>query len=201
MFLLFLCVMGTCILAISRNSRETIASRNHCPLCRKNSLWEYYQKLDSVGILNLSNGQVLDTAILDYDDQGNLLGNSRYTSVYGYNDRKGRRCRFTTVGSQGVCRIHLAWEEASSVTLEELARLYCGHCMEEIRMLDEEWASGQADHKSCPFAMVDFSTRELYSLNRPAFVCSIRDYHVDLQCKELEVEGIVVYKPETVPEV
>lgn len=186
-FFLVLCLAGSCVSGSGQTGEN-------CQLCGKNSLWEYYRKFDSVGILNLSCGQIMDVAILSYDDDGTLLDNSGYTNVCHYNDKEGRRCCLVTTGGQGICYLDLSWGEDTSVTLEELAGLYCERCMEKIRMLDEEWASGRENNRSCPFALADFATGKLYSLNGAVTVCFIRDYYVDLQCNERAIKGRIVYK-------
>lgn len=192
--LLVLCMAGVCVPASGQPGRLRTASGKHCRLCGKNSLWDYYHHFDSVGILNLSCGQIMDVSIRNYDDDGTLLDDSGHTTVYYYTDGEGRCCRLTTTGSQSICRIKLSWNEDTSVTLEDLAGLYCKPCMEKIKMLNEEWASGQTDDKSCPFAVTDFVTGELYSLNGVGMACFIRDYYVDLECDGQEIKGTIVYK-------
>ncbi len=193
--LLLLCMAGSCASASVQTFGLKVVSEKHCQLCRKNSLWEYYQQFDSVGIINLSCGQIIDAAILNYDDDGTLLDNSGYTTTTHYNDGEGRQCRLVTTGSLGVCHINLSWDETSSVTLKELSRRYCEGCMEKIRKLDEEWASGQPDDAGCPFALADFATGKLYSVDGTVTACSIRDYYVNLKCRNSEIKGMIVYKP------
>lgn len=189
--LLLLCIIGSCVSASIQTGGLKAANEKHCQLCKKNSLWEYYQQFDSVGIINLSCGQIMDVAILNYEDDGTLLDNSGYTTTIHYSDGEGRQCRLVTTGSLGVCHINLSWDETSSVTLEELSGRYCQGCMEKIRMLDEAWANGQTEDKGCPFALADFATGKLYSVDGTVTACSVRDYIVNLKCREHKIEGMI----------
>lgn len=41
------------------------AAREDCALCGSRSIWSYYSKLDSIGVLNLASGDISDLRILN----------------------------------------------------------------------------------------------------------------------------------------
>ena len=47
--------------------------------------------------------------------------------------------------------------------------------------------------------MIDFVTGEIYSLNGICTVCFIRDYYMNFEFGDREIDGVIVYAPERFP--
>lgn len=172
------------------------AAKEDCVLCGQHSMWGYYSKLDSIGVLNLASGNISDLRIFEYEDDGTLRDNSGYSSKITVGDGDGRFGHMMVMGSRGICDLSLSWEEGKEITLEGIASLYCPDCMGKIAELDKYWADKYLDEKRCPFALIDFVTGEIYSLNGISTACFIRDYYMKFEFGDRKVDGIVVYAPE-----
>lgn len=83
--------------------------------------------------------------------------------------------------------------------MEEIAPKYCPDCMDKITALDVSWADEFPDGKRCPFAMNDFTTGEIHSLNGICTACFICNYYMNFEFDDRRIEGIVVYAPERFP--
>lgn len=175
------------------------AAREDCALCGPKSLWGYYSKLDSIGVLNLANGDINDLRIFEYEDDGTLRDNSGHSSMMMACDGDGRYNHRKVMGSRGICDLTLSWEEGREITLEEIAPLYCPDCMNKIAALDVDWSDEFPDGRRCPYAMIDFVTGEIYSLNGIVTACFIRDYYMNFEFGHREIDGIIVYAPERFP--
>lgn len=175
------------------------AAKEDCALCGSNSIWGYYSRLDSIGVLNIASGNISDLRIFEYEDDGTLRDNSGHSSMMTVGDGDGRYGHMMVMGGRGICNLSLTWEEGKEITLEEIAPLYCPDCMEKIAGLDAGWEDRFPDGKRSPFAMIDFVTGEIYSLNGICTACFIRDYYMDFDFGNREIDGVVVYAPERFP--
>lgn len=171
---------------------EGTGTQEECLLCGSKSLWYYYHKKDSIGVINLANGQISDLEILVYDDQGvpkKPVGRSSR-----FNSDGKRYMHISPMSERGICNLTLSWDSEAYLNLEEIAPFYCRQCMEKITSLDKSWADKLTDRR-CPFAMIDFVTGELYSLNGIVTPCFIRDYYLHFDFSDRAIEGVVVYAP------
>lgn len=180
------------------NLPKGTATKEDCALCGSHSLWGYYSKFDSIGVLNLAGGNISDLRIFEYEDDGKLKENSGSSTMMA-NDGDGRYSYISVTGSRGICNLSLSWDEGKEITLEEIAPKYCPDCMEKIAALDASWSDEFPEGKRCPFAMIDFTTGEIYSLNGICTACFIRDYYMNFEFDDRRIEGIVVYAPERFP--
>ena len=71
--------------------------------------------------------------------------------------------------------------------------------MNKIAALDADWTDEFPDGKRCPYVMIDFVTGEIYSLNGICTVCFIRDYYMNFEFGDREIDGVIVYAPERFP--
>ena len=175
------------------------ATQEDCALCGSHSLWGYYSRLDSIGVLNLASGNISDLRIFEYEDDGTLRDNSRHSNSMMVCDGDGRYSHMSVMGGRGICNLNLSWSEGKEITLEEIAPKYCPDCMEKIAGLDANWSDEFPNGKRCPFAMIDFTTGEIYSLNGICTACFIRDYYTKFEFGNREIDGVVVYTPERFP--
>ncbi len=176
------------------------ADEKNCRLCGTRSLWAYYHRKDSIGVLNLANGQISDLEIFACEDNGSMKDNSKNNSTRFNTDEGGRCCLLNTSGNRGICTLDLSWEEDAWVTFEELAPLYCESCMEKITGMDRLVPEERLGEHRCPFAMIDFTTGEVYSLNGIITSSFIRDYYMHFDFEDCEIRGVIVYAPERFPE-
>jgi len=199
LFLMICCLTGaigsTNIFFEQRPAVDSVgtASSENCLLCGKNSLWGYYQDIDSIGIINLATGTITDIKILKYEEDS-IWDETFGTGTRFCGDGHGRYCYLSTMESRGICNINLSWENNAYLKYDEIASLYCETCMRKLNELDLEWTEG-FDEKRCPFAIVDFTTGELYSLNGWVTACFVRDYYMHFDFGEEKIDGFIVYTP------
>ena len=73
------------------------AAREDCALCGSRSIWSYYSKLDSIGVLNLASGDINNLRIFEYEDDGTRRDNSGHSSMMIANDGDERYSHMTEV--------------------------------------------------------------------------------------------------------
>lgn len=103
-----------------------------------------------------------------------------------------------TMGGRGICDLTLSWDQDAYLDIEAAADCYCAACMEKINGMDYDFVQEEIGDKRCPFAMIDFTTGELYSLNGKVTACFIRDYYMNFDFGDKRIDGVVVYAPERV---
>lgn len=169
------------------------AAQADCILCGDGRLWHYHQKFDSIGVLDLATGDITDLRIFEYEDDGTLRNNSGYSSSIINTDDAGRTVHTMTMGDRGICNLKLSWPKDTAIQYDEIAPQYCADCMEKITAMDAGWDEDVENY--CPFAMIDFTTGELYSLNGILTSCFIRDYYMNFDFDTEKIDGVVVYAP------
>jgi len=182
---------------VMEQEAENESINAECNVCGINSVWAFGKKKDMLGLVNLANGQATDMELLPYDDYGRLIKDGCSKAVM-VTDSNGRTARFWMDSIRGMCTITLSWEEAETFALSETEELYCDTCMDKIRELKEEQKKYLPDVQMCPFAIVDYQTGEMYSLNGIMTASLIRDYFLDLKVEGKKLEALIVYVPERV---
>lgn len=79
------------------NIPKGTATKEDCALCGDCSIWGYYSKLDSIGVLNLASGDINDLWIFEYEDDGTRRDNSGHSSMMIANDGDERYSHMTEV--------------------------------------------------------------------------------------------------------
>lgn len=169
------------------------AAQAECILCGDGSLWHYYNKFDAIGVLDLATGDITDLRIFEYEDDGTPRNNSGHSSSIINTDKSGRTVHAMTMGDRGICNLNLSWSEDTAIQFHEIAPLYCADCMGKITAMDAGWEDEIKSY--CPFAMIDFTTGELYSLNGILTSCFIQNYYMDFDFDTEKIDGVVVYAP------
>ena len=81
----------------SVNIPKGTATKEDCALCGDCSIWGYYSKLDSIGVLNLASGDINNLRIFEYEDDGTRRDNSGHSSMMIANDGDERYSHMTEV--------------------------------------------------------------------------------------------------------
>lgn len=151
--------------------------------------------LNPIGILNLANGKIYVLQMFEDGDNGKLKDNSGYLNIMSISD-DGRSGIISFIGNRGICDLNLSWDEEREITMKKISPLYCSDCMKKIVESDTNQNDEFPDEKRCPFAIFDFVTKKIYSLNGSYKARIIQDYYVYFEYSDRKIKGIIVYTPE-----
>lgn len=187
-------------------SVESGVTKENCYICgeREDSLIPYYSNRDSLGIIHWNSLNVVDSDVRAYDDYGNELfgqnslnmSNSSFGKGYGHIGVQGNPNR-------GMTDIWISYKDDDAVDFETLKSYICQDCLDKIVGFYIEQKNYGDDCKigTTGYCLIDFATRELYTLSRPYCGYYIRDYyvrydiHAEVEREENKIELFIVYVP------
>ena len=168
---------------------------DNCYLCglAPESLMGYYRKFDTVGVIGLNEWYVLDLKLQNYDNDGNPIDNSSGSSS-SFGNTSGMTYHVDATPTRGMTRATISSTNGSfEPTI--IQNNLCQDCLDKItNTLEGYFETGNAEY--LPFCLVDFSTLEIYPLQKTIVGYFIRDYWVELDHSEEEVEVKIYYLPE-----
>ena len=167
---------------------------DECYLCgnASESLMGYYRKFDTVGIVGLNERYVLDLRLKEYDSEGKPTEDSSGTST-SLGNTSGMNYYVNAVPSRGMSSVTL---EASNVSLDKsvIENNLCQDCLDKVTdSLEGYFEEGKEEY--LPFCLVDFETLDIYPVQKMNRAYSVRDYWVDLDYNDSEIEIDVYYLP------
>ena len=167
---------------------------NECYLCgdSNESMMDYYRKFDTVGIIGLNQWYILDLRLKEYDSEGNFVAKKGSSEDYG--SMPTMKYGISAIPSRGM----------SSVTIQSTDGMFdetvikkhlCQKCLDKVsNTLARDTVEGQEEY--LPFCVVDFETLELYPLQREGHSYFVRDYWVQIESINDDVEIEVMHLPE-----
>ena len=164
-----------------------------CYICgeREESLMPYYAKRDSIGIVHWNNMEIIDSGVRAYDDDGKeLFGQKNSTmSICSFCEGYGS---VTVDGTpnRGFTHVKAYYKEKDELDFAAVRGMVCQKCMDKAAEFYEDQRSAGNENRiaATGYCLVDFSTRELYTLSDPYRGYFIRDYYVEYDIVE-ESEG------------
>lgn len=170
-------------------SLQSSISKDQCFICGTpaGGLLNYYYQFDSIGVIHWADMSVTDTRIREYDNDGNKKKNPGYMSTSGssfgegygviWNNSQPNRCLAEP-------KIYLG--EKDTVDCDYLKDELCQDCLDKVCEFYENQVNSDNDDylESTGYCLIDFTTRELYTLSDPYRGYSIRDYMVRYDFKE-----------------
>lgn len=168
-------------------SHEQVISRlwnkKKCYLCGKNkkSLTRYYRKFDAIGVICLCDWYVLDLGLHESDGQKILADNDQHISF-----------RMTNIGDisimessspdRGMTTMDIYLPQDHKPDIEMLQESLCQDCLNDV--MDTLQISKDKIKQTYPLCLVDFQTLEVYPLQDPHTMYSIRDHFVEIEYDE-----------------
>lgn len=167
---------------------------DECYLCGNaaESLMGYYRKFDTVGIVELNEWYVLDLRLKEYDSEGNPTEDSSGTST-SFGNTSGMNYYVNAVPSRGMSNVTL---ESSNDTFDKsvIENNLCQDCLDKVTdSLEGYFEEGKEEY--LPFCLVDFETLDIYPVQKMNRAYSVRDYWVELDYNDSEIELDVYYLP------
>ena len=172
-----------------------LKNTEECYLCgsHANSLMGYYRKFDTVGIIGLNQWYVLDLRLQAYDENGNKIDDSS-GSTTSMGNTSGMDYYVSTIASRGRASATISSTDGM-FNKKVVENHLCQVCLDKVTdTLDGYFEKGKEEY--LPFCLVDFETLEIYPMQKMNVSYSIRDYWVELDHQDDEVEVKVYYLPE-----
>lgn len=177
-----LCVSPLCMV----NGKE---NEEACYLCgeAEQSMMSLYSKYDTIGVIDLQTWNVLDLRLKTYDEDGNeILENSGNDTVFG--NTNAIQYVIDSIPARGVAEAEFTFRE-NGINTELLQNHLCQTCHEKVM------ETVNTDKETVPLCVVDFETKEVYSLQMQKGSYFIRDYRIKVEREESEVYMQAYYLP------
>lgn len=167
---------------------------DECYLCgnASRSLMGYYRKFDTVGIIGLNEWYVLDLRLKEYDSEGNPAEASSGMST-SFGNTSGMDYYVDAVPSRGMSSVTL---ESNNTSFDKslIESNLCQNCLDKVTdSLEGYFEEGKEEY--LPFCLVDFETLDIYPVQKMNRAYLVRDYWVELDYNDSEIEIEVYYLP------
>lgn len=179
------------------NLKSDLDDITQCYLCGNSneSLMGYYRKFDTIGLISLNDWYVLDFHLKAYDENGIEIEESTLNnSTFG----KTEEISYSSQGmiSRGMAEIDVTLPEKYKLNTRFLEKHLCQECLEKVAGSLQYWKKENEKKEPIPLCLIDFDTLEVYSLQDYYRSYFIRDYYVEMDLDQNEVEIEVFYLPE-----
>lgn len=183
-------------------------SPDECCICGKNdrSLMSYYSKFDSVGVVHLNDVSISDTEVRSYDDYGNEIFHKTYSSMRTSSFGNGYgSVSIHSNSDRGLSDTNIYYTSKDETDFDIVKDLLCQDCLDKVVKfyIDQKNHGNNNRIGTTGYCLVDFQTKELYTLSDPYRGYFIRDYYVTFDIREDTEENgkgyidmLVVYAPE-----
>lgn len=170
-----------------------LKNTEECYLCGNTdeSMMEYYRKFDTIGVIGLNQWVVMDLRLKEYDSEGNPVAKEGNSSVHS--NMQGVEYSIDATPSRGKTSATIVSTEGmfdATVVKEHL----CQECLNKVtETLSRDTVKGHEEY--VPFCIVDFEALELYSVQQDNRSYYVRDYWVQIESVDEEIEIEVFYLP------
>lgn len=175
--------------------QSELKNEEECYLCgnSERSLMGYYRKFDTIGVIGLNEWYVLDLRLKKYDGKGNVETDQGGTSMSGGNNL-GMDYDVDATPSRGMATATFSStnEMFDEKTVQENL---CQICLDKVTdTLEGYFEKGKEEY--LPFCLVDFETLDIYPMQKMNRAYFVRDYWVELEYEDSEIEVNAYYLPE-----
>ena len=185
---MLLCLLTACMADCENTSGATLgvtstASAEDCFICGS---WDYdpmfnYEGKDSLGIIYWNQLTMRDTQVRVYDGFGaEIFHSGAMWSGGAYFEDTNASIGIFAYPDQGFSDVNVKYSAADCVDLGALKDVLCQDCLDTVAEFYSDQRSHGDENKmgTTGFCLVDFQTRELYTLSEPLRGYKIRDYCV-----------------------
>ena len=168
-----------------------------CYLCGNSnqSLMGYYRKFDTIGLISLNDWYVLDFPLKNYDGEGKeIVGKNTDNMTSGNTGEIMYSCDGTV--SRGMAAIKVTLPEDYKLNTGTLTQNLCQVCLDKVTASLKYWKKENEKKEAIPLCLVDFDTLEIYPLQETYPAYFIRDYWIEMEFGENEMEVEAFYLPE-----
>ena len=171
-----------------------LENEDECYLCGNSdaSMMDYYRKFDTIGVIGLNQWVVMDLRLKEYDSEGNYV--EKEGSSSSQSSMQGVEYDIDATPSRGKASATI--KSTDGMFYEStVSKHLCQKCLDKVAgTLERDTVDGAKEF--FPFCVVDFETLELYPVQREQHSYFVRDYWVQVESIDEEIELEVFYLPE-----
>ena len=177
--------------------KSRLKNTEACYLCGNSdySLVGYYRKFDTIGLISLNDWYVLDFRLNCQDGDGDERNmDSGTSSTFG---NTGEIIYFSESNFHGeMASIEVTLPDDYAPKMETLEEYLCQPCLDKV-LESLEFRKWKYEKKEAvPLCLIDFETLEIYSLQDWHQGYRIRDYWVEIELDDDEIQIAVYHIPE-----
>lgn len=179
------------------NLKSKITDKEECFICGspEMSLMPYYRKFDTLGIISLNDRYVIDLGLKAYDEVGKEITDNNNISIHS-TTLDNIQYFADSNPSRGMADIKITVNEGVHLDTKNLENNLCSDCLSKVtQVLEHSYEKGTEKEKTIPLCMIDFKTLEVYSMQNFYRGYFVRDYWVELDFNDNEIEVSAYYLP------
>ena len=171
-----------------------LKNTEECYLCGSSNASEmdYYAKFDTIGIIGLNQWVVMDLRLKEYDSEGNRV--EKEGSSSSISSMQGVEYDIEATPSRGKSSATI--KSTDGMFNETVVKNHlCQKCLDKVTdTLSRNTIKGKEEY--IPFCIVDFETLELYPIQQSGHSYFVRDYWVQVEGVDDEIEIEAFYLPQ-----
>lgn len=143
---------------------------------------------DSIGLISLNDWYVLDSRITESGGKqcaGLLYGNTEEMAYH-----------LASIPARGMASMEITLPESFKLDIEMIQNHLCQRCLDKVAESLEYSKWSREEKEAVPLCLVDFQTKEIYSLQDWHRGCMIRDYWVQIQSENKKIFVDIFYVPD-----
>ncbi|MBQ2886270.1 MAG: hypothetical protein IJE43_21320 [Alphaproteobacteria bacterium] len=167
---------------------------DECYLCghTDESLMDYYRKFDTIGVIGLNQWVIIDLRLKEYDSEGNYVKKGGNSSVHS--SMQGVDYKIDSTPSRGKTSATI--KSTDGMFDETMVKEHlCQTCLDKVVSTMERYTVDE-EKAFLPFCVVDFKTLDLYLVQQAEHSYYVRDYLVQVENVNNEIELEAFYLPE-----
>lgn len=167
---------------------------DECYLCghTDESLMDYYRKFDTIGVIGLNQWVIMDLRLKEYDSEGNYVKKEGSSSVHS--SMQGVDYKIDSTPSRGKASATI--KSTDGMFDETIVKKHlCQTCLDKVVSTLERYTV-DGEKGFLPFCVVDFKTLDLYPVQQAEHSYFVRDYWVQVENVNDEIELEAFYLPE-----
>ena len=158
-------------------------SAEDCYICGNGygTLMPYYGETDSIGIIYWNDPMIIDTKVRVYAPDGTECFHTGAMMMGGIiSGGKHGSAVVHAFPDQGRSEISIRYQENDEIDFKAVKKILCQDCLDRVVNLYVEYKNHGEESTigTTGFSLVDFQTKEIYSLSGPTVGYGIRDYFV-----------------------
>lgn len=143
---------------------------------------------DSIGLISLNDWYVLDSQITE-------SGGKPYAGLF-YGNTGEMTYHLSSIPARGMASIEITFSENLRLDTEIIQNHLCQRCLDKVTESLEYRKWSREKKNAVPFCLVDYQSKEIYSLQDWHRGCMTRDYWVQIQSESSKIFVDIFYVPD-----